>query len=345
MNQPGIIVIGAGRWGRNLVRCFDSLGLLVTVVDPDPEVRQSMAEQYQIPVFANEFALPKGVKARVAAAVIATPAETHTHVALHALEQGWDVFVEKPLALSVEDAEFLVLAAKQKNRLLMTGHLLLFHPAIHALKKLIDGGELGAIRYLYSNRLNLGRVRREENILWSFAPHDVATILHLVGQLPDTVEATGGSWLQSGIRDVTVTHLSFPKGQKAHVFVSWLHPFKEQKLVVVGSEKMAVFDDLRADAKLVVVDSRVDLGEGGAPLEIKGKERVVALSDDEPLMAECRHFVECCRHRRQPLTNGEHGLDVLRVLATAEQSLLAAPAPAAAPARTELRWREDEAEL
>ncbi len=316
----GVVVHGAGRWGRNHLRCLSALGALRAVVDPDPKRRAEARERFEVPAFASDLELDEA-GLDLQAAVIATPAETHTHVALRALERGLDLLVEKPLALSVEDAEFLVAEAARRDRLLMTGHILLYHPAVQALKTLIDCGELGDIRYLYSNRLNLGRVRREENILWSFAPHDIAVILHLVGSRPVTVQATGGHWLQHGVADVTMTHLGFPGGEQAHVFVSWLHPFKEQKLVVVGSEKMAVFDDLRSEARLVVIDSGVDLAPDGRPFERKGEERTISIPATEPLMVECRHFLDRCRDRRPALTDGEHGLEVLRILAAAELQL------------------------
>ncbi|MCB9832336.1 MAG: Gfo/Idh/MocA family oxidoreductase [Planctomycetes bacterium] len=332
-NEIGVVVFGAGRWGRNHLRCLASLGALRALVDPDPATRAAAAETWKVPAFANEREL-EAAGLELQAAVIATPAETHSQVGLRALELGLDLLVEKPLALSVEDAEFLLAEAERRDRILMTGHLLLYHPAVEALKALIDAGELGEIRYVYSNRLNLGRVRREENILWSFAPHDVAAILHLLGALPVEVRATGGHWLQHGVADVTLTHMVFPGGQQAHVFVSWLHPFKEQRLVVVGSEKMAVFDDLRREARLVVIDSGVELDHDGRALERRGEERVLPIATTEPLLAECRHFIDCCRDRRRPLTDGHHGLDVLRVLAAAESGL---PRPTRAPRLEDLR--------
>ncbi len=317
----GVCIYGAGRWGRNLVRCFNQLGVVVAVVDPCAKARKNVEATYGIPTYSIDSDIPQRLWKKISAAAIATPAATHTYLAMRALDRGLDVFVEKPMALGLEDAKSMQAEAKRQGRLLMTGHILLFHPAIKRLKTLIDRGELGKIRYVYSNRLNLGTVRQEENILWSFAPHDIAVILHLIGSEPTVVKATGGNWLQAGIKDVTVTHLEFPSGERAHVFVSWLHPFKEQKLVVVGSKKMAVFDDLRKDAQLVILDAGIDVDATGQTTERKGDEEVVKLPQCEPLLEECQHFVQCCSNRAQPLTNGEHSVGVMRVLARAEIDL------------------------
>jgi UDP-2-acetamido-3-amino-2,3-dideoxy-glucuronate N-acetyltransferase len=223
----------------------------------------------------------------------------------------------------------------------MVGHLLWYHPAILKLKQLIDDGELGRIRYIYSNRLNLGMIRREENILWSFAPHDISVILGLIGEMPHQVEAQGGNYLHDGIADVTVSLLSFPSGIKAHVFVSWLHPYKEQKLVVVGERQMAVFDDVAGEHKLVLYP-HVILWKGQMPVPNKAKGRAVALESVEPLQAECEHFLECVESRRPPRTNGQEGLRVLTVLQQCQEALQpgAPRAEAGAPARPDYSVHE-----
>jgi predicted dehydrogenase len=205
----------------------------------------------------------------------------------------------------------------------MVGHLLEYHPAVLRLRQLIESGELGELRYVYSNRLNLGKVRREENILWSFAPHDIALILRLVGAPPSRVSATGGAYLQSHIADVTVTNLEFPTGVRGHIFVSWLHPYKEQRLVVVGSKKMAVFDDVKRADKLVVYDQGVEF-VNGEPVTRKSEGVAEALDpgeSGEPLRRQCLQFLKSIETGENPLTDGESGLQVLRVLAAAEQSL------------------------
>src|SRR5690606_37377313 len=246
---------------------------------------------------------------------IATPAETHHEVATAALAAGLDVFVEKPLALTYEDGLGILQAARKSDRIVMVGHVLEYHPAVVALRRLIAEGELGKVRYLYSHRLSLGKVRREENALWSFAPHDIAIILRLVGKTPFQVTATGGSYVTPNIADVTVTDLLFDDGVRAHIFVSWLHPFKEQRLVVIGDKRMASFDDV--NKQLVLYDQRVELREG-QPVPVKGEGRQVPFDAAEPLRLECQAFLDAVATRRPPLTDGESGLRVLKVLQAAQ---------------------------
>lgn len=202
----------------------------------------------------------------------------------------------------------------------MVGHILEYHPAVTRLKALVDGGELGDLWYIYSNRLNLGKVRQEENILWSFAPHDISVILRLVSTEPESVHATGGHYLQEAIADVTVTDLIFPSGLRAHVFVSWLHPYKEQKLVVIGDRKMAVFDDTEPSEKLRIYDKGIEWKEGH-PVPRHTSEAVIDVDDTEPLRIECQHFLECIQTGSQPLTNGESALRVLKVLEASQMSM------------------------
>jgi UDP-2-acetamido-3-amino-2,3-dideoxy-glucuronate N-acetyltransferase len=232
----------------------------------------------------------------------------------------------------------LVELAETRGRILMVGHILQYHPAVQALKSLVDRGELGKIQYVYSNRLNIGKIRREENILWSFAPHDISCILLLLGETPLEVSAHGGQYLQADVADVTLTTLSFAGGVKGHIFVSWLHPFKEQMLVVVGDQKMAVFDDVSKDRKLVLYRHRIDWIDR-LPVAHKAEGEVAPLDSGEPLRAECAHFLECLRTRGRPQTDGREGLRVLEVLAACQRSLnhngapvrLAAAEKAAAP--------------
>ena len=201
----------------------------------------------------------------------------------------------------------------------MVGHLLEYHPAVEAMKSLIHKGELGEVNYIYSNRLNFGKIRTEENALWSFAPHDVAVILRLAGGLPESVQCSGGEFLSSGVADVTLSSLRFSNNLRAHIFVSWLNPFKEQKLVVTGAERMAVFDDTSTE-KLLLYDQRVDF-EKDLPVLKKGGANSIPLPDVEPLRAECEHFVSCIKQRKKPLTDGESGLRVLQVLEACQESL------------------------
>lgn len=314
-----VAVYGYGQWGRNLVRVFHELGMLGALCDERPEALAEAQKRYKGLRLATDAGALLG-DSEADAVVIATPAETHFRLAKAALEAGKDVFVEKPLALRTTEAEALGRLAKARKRVLMVGHLLRYHPAVVRLKEMCLAGELGRLEYAYSNRLNLGRVRREENALWSFAPHDVSVLLHLFEALPVQVSAVGGSYLQPNIPDVSVSNLLFERGARAHIFVSWLHPFKEQKLVVVGEKKMAVFDDLNPTAKLMLFDKNIEMVDGtfttrrpeGTPVEIEATE---------PLRRECEHFVDCLRTRQTPQTDAQEGLRVLRVLEACQRSL------------------------
>jgi UDP-2-acetamido-3-amino-2,3-dideoxy-glucuronate N-acetyltransferase len=313
-----IACVGTGYWGLNLVRNFASLQALGSVCDSDPTRAQKVADQYgvQARTFADILA-----DSSVPAVAIATPAETHYSLARKALLAGKDVFVEKPITLRSEDCLDLVELAESRRRILMVGHLLEYHPAILKLKELIDDGVLGDVQYIYSNRLNLGKVRREENALWSFAPHDISIILMLLnGQLPIRATAVGGNYLQREIADVTVSCLEFAGGVRAHIFVSWLHPYKEQKLVVVGSKYMAAFDDLLPADKLRLYSKRIDLNGDQVTVQ-KPEITPVPYQDGEPLQAECRHFLKCIETRQPPRSDGNDGLRVLRILEACQESL------------------------
>jgi len=241
-------------------------------------------------------------------------------MAKQALRAGKDVFVEKPLSLKVPEAEELVELAGKRKRVLMVGHILEYHPAVRKLKEFVDSGELGEIHYVYSNRVNLGKIRHEENILWSFAPHDISVILLLVGALPEWASTAGQHYLQHEIADVTMTCLAFPGKPRAHIFVSWLHPFKEQKLVVIGSKKMAVFDDVVKDGKLKIYDKGVDWKDG-RPVIRQTAESTLFFPDMEPLREELAHFVDCVKTRKTPRTDGANGVRVLKVLDACQRSI------------------------
>lgn len=326
-----VVVVGSGYWGKNLVRNFHDLGALAGVCDSDPDKLAAAKARYPGCRLYGSFSdalVDDGVKA----VAIATPAETHFKLVKEALAAGKDVFVEKPIALSKAEGQALASLAREKGRILMVGHLLWYHPAVLRLKELVGAGELGRIQYIYSNRLNLGKIRREENILWSFAPHDISVILGLLGQEPESVQSQGGNYLHERIADVTVSLLSFPSGVKAHIFVSWLHPFKEQKLVVVGDKKMAVFDDLEPAAKLKLYPHKIDWKDQ-LPVVSKAEGEVVPVEAGEPLRAECLHFLECVETRKRPRTDAEEGVRVLSVLQRCQESLAAprAPKPAGRP--------------
>ena len=311
-------MIGCGYWGKNLARNFNLLEALAVVCDDTPAGRSLAAEV--APGVEVVDSVEEALSAeKVNGVVIATPAETHYELASRALKKGKDVFVEKPLALTYEQGAHLVRLAEERRRILMVGHVLEYHPGIQKMLELVRAGELGKVQYIYSNRLSLGKVRREENILWSFAPHDVAIILRLMGSLPFQVAACGGSYLHPNIADVTVTNLLFDNGVRAHIHVSWLHPFKEQRLVVIGSKKMASFDDVAK--RLVLYDQRVEL-QAGQSVPIKGKGEEVAFDANEPLRLECQAFLEAVSTRQPALTDGHSGLRVLKVLQAAQRSLV-----------------------
>ena len=252
---------------------------------------------------------------------IATPAETHYALACDALLAGKHVYLEKPFVLHESEAYDLIALAKKQDRILMVGHLLQYHPVFVRLKELAADGELGRINYIYSHRLNLGKIRREENSLWSFAPHDISMILSIAGEEPEAILSTGGNYLHQKIADVTTTHLEFPSGLKAHIFVSWLHPFKEQKLVVVGDRKMAVFDDTQAwSDKLLLYPHKINW-HNHVPVPTKGEPERLEIPQGEPLAQECMHFLECITKGLQPITDGNEGLQVLKVLNASQGSL------------------------
>jgi UDP-2-acetamido-3-amino-2,3-dideoxy-glucuronate N-acetyltransferase len=314
-NSPKVAVIGAGAWGKNLVRNFDELGALEVVCDANPNAVASPRSVKMCTNYEEILAQPE-----IEAVAIATPAVLHYPMAKAALLAGKDVFVEKPLALEVSEGQELVTLAAKQNRILMVGHILRYHPAVQKLKDLLDAGELGRIQYVYSNRLNIGKIRKEENILWSFAPHDISLLLFLLEEMPEEVAAHGGNYVQPNVADVTLTTMSFASGVKGHIYVSWLHPFKDQKLVIVGDRRMAVFDDVSQDQKLVLYPHHIDWLER-TPVARKAECEIVPLEMSEPLKNECAHFLDCVSSRKVPFTDGAEGLRVLQVLYASQHSL------------------------
>ena len=315
-----IAVIGCGYWGKNLVRNFAELGALHTICDADPDVLGQLALPY--PDISTEAEYRQVLNnPEIKGVVIATPALLHYSMSKQALLAGKDVFVEKPLALNIREGKELVELAQEKHRILMVGHLLEYHPAVLKLKELIDKSELGKIQYIYSNRLNLGKFRTEENILWSFAPHDISVILLLLGgEMPLEVSAHGGYYLHPDIADVTLSTMSFRDGVKAHIFVSWLHPFKEQRLVVVGDRAMVEFNDTNSEEKLLFYRHRIDWVEQ-KPVPRPKEAKAVEISTEEPLKIECQDFIQCIDSRQKPKVDGYKGLQVLEVLANCQKSL------------------------
>jgi len=318
-SKINVAVVGIGYWGKNLVRNFHELGALAMLCDGERSVEERCGNEYKSVRFCGDFSVVLSDPS-ISAIALATPATTHYEMAKAALEAGKDVFVEKPLAIDVKQGEDLVNLAAAQHRVLMVGHILRYHPAILKLQQLIQDGALGQINYLYSNRLNIGKIRTEENILWSFAPHDISVILSLLNEMPNRVFCQGGAYLNRQIFDVTLSQFDFPSGVQAHIFVSWLHPVKEQRLVVVGSEKMAVFDDTAED-KLVLYPHKVKW-QNRVPTAVKANGEIVKLENREPLRAECQHFLDCVESRTSPVSDGAEGLRVLRVLDACQRSLL-----------------------
>lgn len=314
-----VALVGVGSWGKNICRNLWEMGVLHSVYDAREEIREELKEKYpSLPLGQSFEELLENPE--IKATVLATPAKTHYELAKKALLAGKDVFVEKPLSLNLEEARELVSLAQEKERVLMVGHILHYHPAVVKLKELVEKGTIGEIQYLYAHRLNLGKVRTEEDVLFSLAPHDVSVILSLVKKMPLLVSASGGTYLQKGIADTALVNLEFEGGVRGHIFVSWLHPFKEQRLVVIGSRGMLVFDDV-SEEKLFLYPHQVTFEDGGTPKILKGETQIIAIEKKEPLREELVHFVKCVLNRRKPLTDGEEGLRVLQVLELAEASL------------------------
>jgi UDP-2-acetamido-3-amino-2,3-dideoxy-glucuronate N-acetyltransferase len=321
-NNRDLALIGAGYWGKNLARNFHDLGALHTLCDRSADILATYGVDYAAAKKTGSFddVLADSAVTKVA---IAAPAALHYKLAREALLAGKDVYVEKPLCLDIAEAEELVALAEKRGRILMVGHLLQYHPCVTELQRLVAQGDLGQLYYITSNRLNLGKIRQEENALWSFAPHDLSVILSLAGhQLPEQVRCVGGAYLSRDVDDTTLTALRFAGGVRAHIYVTWLNPFKEQKLTVVGSSGMVVFDDTRPwSEKLLLHRHYLTWTNGQTPTPTKAPCDPVMVEESEPLRNECLHFLECCHNRRTPRTDGHEGLRVLRVLHMAQHSL------------------------
>lgn len=317
---PKIALVGCGYWGKNLCRNFHTLGALSAVVDATENGQLKARSIAPNAIIIDNFDVILE-DAEIQGIAIATPAETHAQLSIKAMRAGKDVFVEKPMALSLTDAQAMQIVANETGRILMVGHLLEYHPAVLKLRELLDSGELGKINYIYSNRLNFGKVRTEENALWSFAPHDVAVILRLLCQLPIDVSATGGAYLTQGVADITVSNFRFSDDSRAHIFVSWLHPYKEQRLVVVGDKKMAIFNDVNSFGEKLCLYPQSVKFDGRIPILKKEYAEFISHADFEPLREECTHFLECIKTRNNPLTDAKSGIDVLKVLHACQKSI------------------------
>jgi len=309
MNDIG--VIGAGRWGKNIIRVVNKHERLFGLCDTD--YISSSVPNFTI----GDIGINKAIKG----VIIATPPHTHYEVAKTCLQAGLHVMIEKPMTTNVIDAVDLIELAKDKNLVLMVGHLLIYHPAIIALKLIIDNGFLGNINYISAHRLNLGQVRKDENVLWSFAPHDISIMIHLTGRMPRVTGVSAGTYITAGVADVTMTTLEFGAGIKGHIYVSWMHPYKEHRMVVVGSKAMAVFDDGKKDDKLTIYNKGISIDNGIPVLRIDNDGIPIKIQQDEPLDTEISHYLDCIDNGWEPITNGTNGLEVVKLLSTCQEMM------------------------
>jgi len=320
-----VAVVGLGYWGPNLARNFDALPgcELRWCCDGDPAVRERLSQVFGGARFTDSLdevlADPE-----LDAVVLATPVPSHADLAIRVLQAGKHCFVEKPLARSAVDAQRVLDAAAAAGRIVMVGHLLEYHPGVRKLKEVVDSGELGEIHYVYSNRLNLGQLRADENALWSLGAHDVSVLLMLAGDEPYEVTARGESYMRDGIEDVVFAFLRFPSGLAAHLHLSWLDPHKERRFTVVGSRRMATFDDMAIDRKLTIYDKGFDerTDSYGEYITRSGDVTSPRIANAEPLRLECQHFLECVRDGTVPISDGHSGLRVVRVLEELQGALV-----------------------
>ena len=320
--RASVAVAGLGPWGANLARNFNELARLAWVCDPSRERLEAAAARYPATRATSSFDELLADDA-VEAVVVATPVPTHAELARRALAAGKHVFVEKPMALDAEHAEALVALAEERGLALLPGHLLLYHPGVLKLKELVDAGELGQVLYVYGNRQNLGTIRQDENALWSLGVHDLSVILFLLDEEPSEVLARGESFLKPGVEDVVFCHLRFPSGKAAHMHLSWLDPHKMRRMTVVGTEKMAVFDDMELDRKVTVYDSAAEpsLRSYGEWSTRTGDVYSPRVPNAEPLRLECEHFLDLVRGESDRLAAARAGLGVVRALEQLQASL------------------------
>jgi UDP-2-acetamido-3-amino-2,3-dideoxy-glucuronate N-acetyltransferase len=315
--KKNIAVVGCGHWGKNLVRNFSELGALFSICDPSSEIADQYASQYNVKKYSfTEIINDPNIKG----VVLTVPAHLHASMAIDAMNKNKHVFVEKPLAMNEVEAELMIATAKKNKVQLMVGHLLQYHPIFKTIKKYVKEGKIGEVNYIYSNRLSFGKVRTEEDVIWSFAPHDISMILSLTDQEPECVSTNATSILQKNIADTATIHLQFKSGLKSHISVSWLHPYKEHKLVVVGQSAMLVFDDTKPwHEKLALYPYEVDYSKKLINLQ-NSNVQYLKVTEEEPLKNECQHFIDVVEKDIQPLTDGAEGLRVIKVLSATSQS-------------------------
>lgn len=315
-SRPPAALIGAGHWGNNLARNFAELGALAAICDPTPETAHTQADKNNCRVMGFEEILDDNT---IAAVAIAAPAELHAEIALRAFGAGKHVYVDKPLALTRADGQKMIAAADKADRILIVGHLLQYHPAFEALLNSVPRGDIGSLRYAYSHRLSLEKFRRAENALWSLAPHDKSMLLALFNAPPTSVRGSGGGWVTPGVEDEYRVDMAFDGGGRAHIFASWLHPFKEHRLVVVADTGMIVFEDSHMDPaqKLPLYRHEIATGEHD-PVATKKEAEPIAFGAHEPLRQECDHFLTCIEKGQTPRTDGLEAMAVLDALLRAE---------------------------
>ena len=318
MNKK-ICVVGAGYWGKNHIKTLEKLESLGGVVDLDSNVLKKISNQYKY--IKLHSSLEDALLTNYDGYVIATPAKTHSELAKQIIIAKKDVLIEKPMTLSIKDSEDLVILSKKMKVNILVGHVLLFHPAIKKIKKLISRGDIGSLQYIYSNRLNLGKVRTEENVFWSLAPHDIAIFQYLTDSTPKAISANGSTILQKGIPDSTLTQLEYEDGVKGHIFVSWLHPFKEHRLVVIGSDAMISFDDSLADSPLKLYSKKIDINSG-IPEKIDGPVINIPFDKKMPLTAELEYFLNHLGSHKKMISDVHSGHEVVQILVQASKQLL-----------------------
>jgi predicted dehydrogenase len=308
--NKSICVVGGGRWGENHIRTLHVMGNLGGIVENDTKRLEELLNKY--PSAKGYFCLEDAIKEGYDGYVVSTPAHTHFKIGSFLLEHKQNVLIEKPLALCSMDSENLLRLAKSSGSRLMVGHLLLFHSAIRKIKEVIEEGRLGKLEYVYSNRLNLGTVRTEENVFWSFAPHDISVFDFLIGKPPESINASGGCFLQGGIWDTVLAEFTYPDNIKAHIFVSWLHPFKEQRLVIIGSKGMLVFEDSSQDKEINFYDKRIEVTHG-KPVKREGAIESIPYEMSSPLENELKFFIG---HLESDITvaDGQCGHETVKVL-------------------------------
>lgn len=312
-----ICVIGGGRWGKNHIRTLHQLGYLAAIAETNETRLGEHLAAY--PGTIGHTSVDEAIEAKYDGYTIATPAESHFDIAMKILKRGMNVMIEKPMTLTSEESEILVAEAKKSGSRLMVGHILLFHPAIRKIKEVIASGKIGKLFYIYSTRLNLGTVRTEESVFSSFAPHDISVLDYLVGAKAIKIEAKGSKFLQNKVYDTTMTQFDYPDGVSAHIFVSWLHPFKEQLLVVVGSKGMISFDDSTKEKEIHFYNKRIDF-ENGIPVKVEEPDEIIGYDKKMPLEEELKYFVEHLDSAIE-INTGENGLEVVRVLEAVENMI------------------------